>query len=214
MDRPRPKKTLTSVSSGRKKPKSAATVHEDGNEQTDETNNRPATPEAPRQPWDWPEGVDQSFMPSATDMDTIAEFMRSRELVPRDHDDESIRIKETWRSDAQQLIDELCLIIMPLCSCPASQEDDDASTMCKACCACNDLTDLCLSDVAACQKDVKNKRLAELLRVAPVVAKLHSLVTSTDQKDKVRNNIPRSRSIHTTMLSTCTALTIPEFCLV
>jgi len=49
-----------------------------------------------------------------------------------------------------------------------------------------DLLKLRLEDVAVTKRQAKNTRLGELLRVAPVVAAIHSLVSISEQRDKVR----------------------------
>jgi len=127
-------------------------------------------------------------MPSPGELDTMAAFMKTRQLVG--HEDTAPTSQhEAWSDEARQTVEELLLKAMPWCSCEdPAQPDDVRELQCVACRAYGDLLQLRLQDVAVSRREAKNIRLGEMLRVAPVVAAIHSLVNSSDQRDKVSDS--------------------------
>jgi len=131
--------------------------------------------------------IDESLMPSPEELDAMAAFMSTRVLVSGHEDVAPTSQHDAWCVEARQIVEELLLMAMPWCSCEGpAQPDDVRELQCAACRACADLLELRLKDVTVSKSQAKNTRLGELLRVASVVAAIYSLVSSSEQRDKVR----------------------------
>jgi len=183
------------TTSKRRQPKSASVVVAEptGGSEDVAGDNPPLDPPTAPEPTSATE-IDQSVMPSPEELDAMATFMGTRVLVG-DHEDAAPTSQhDAWCVEARQTVEELLLMAMPWCSCEdPSQPDDVRDLQCPACRVCADLLELRLDDAAVARRREKNTRLGELLRVAPVLAAIHSLVSSSQQRDKVRYNIPHQQ---------------------